>query len=216
MDFECPLCLHHECEIYYSSTRKNLIRDYLICRLCDLVFVPKLFHLSEEEQKDRYLQHNNDPEDEQYRIFLSRLKDKLTPFLIPGQLGLDYGCGPGPTLSIMMSEDGYGTDNYDPIFRPDTCVFDRNYEFIVSTETIEHFSDVKTDFDLINQILGFSGVFAVMTSIRYANIDFDSWHYRYDPTHVSFYSPETMVYIASNWAWSIVGVYENVYIFRKG
>ncbi len=215
MTIECPLCLNTQCEHYYSSTRKNLIRDYLICRGCDLIFVPEKFHLSVEEQKERYLQHNNDPDDEQYRIFLSRLKDRLIPFLAPGQFGLDYGCGPGPTLSLMMSEDGHETNNYDPIFRPDPSVLDRNYEFIVSTETIEHFSDVKTNFDLINRILKVSGFFGVMTSVRYENIDFGSWHYRYDPTHLSFYSPETMQYIASNWGWTIVGVYENVYIFRK-
>ena len=215
MTIECPLCLNSQCNLYYSSDRKNLVRDYVICKVCDLIFVPEIFHISEKEQKARYLEHNNDPNDQRYRTFLSRLKDRITPFLNPGQIGLDYGSGPGPTLSIMMTEDGYTTKNYDPIFQPNTFVLNRKYEFVVSSETIEHFVDVRANFDFIDGILAKFGVFGVMTSIKYQHIRFETWSYHYDPTHVSFYSPVTMAYIASNWDWDIAGIYDNVYIYRK-
>ena len=29
-------------------------------------------------------------------------------------IGLDYGCGPGPALSLMLREKGYQMFNYDP------------------------------------------------------------------------------------------------------
>ena len=115
----------------------------------------------------------------------------------------------------MMTEDGYTTKNYDPIFQPNTFVLNRKYEFVVSSETIEHFVDVRANFDFIDGILAKSGVFGVMTSIKYQHIRFETWSYHYDPTHVSFYSPVTMAYIASNWDWDIAGIYDNVYIYRK-
>ena len=48
---QCPLCLSAKLDLFFESDRKNLLRDYLKCEICDLVFVPPEFHLNEEDQK---------------------------------------------------------------------------------------------------------------------------------------------------------------------
>ena len=57
----------------YQSNRVNLVRDFLQCTNCKLVFVPSRFHPSVAQQKDRYLEHNNHPTETRYIEFISTL-----------------------------------------------------------------------------------------------------------------------------------------------
>ena len=211
----CPLCASREIRFLFSGQRKNLIRDYYCCANCDLVFVPSVFHLSFLDQKNRYLEHNNEFDDLGYRKFLSRLKDELIPFLCNGDYGLDYGAGPGPVLAEMMTRAGYKMDLYDPIFYPDKNVLRNRYDFIVCTETAEHFVDPKADFDRMFHMLNPGGLLGLMTGILYDEIDFEHWYYRLDSSHISFYSPDTMDWISSRWDWESLNAKRDVYIFRK-
>ncbi|MGB2360319.1 MAG: methyltransferase, partial [Porticoccaceae bacterium] len=63
--------------------------------------------MSSAAEKAIYDQHQNSPDDLQYRRFLSRLTEPLLERLGPCSRGLDFGCGPGPTLSVMMAEQGH-------------------------------------------------------------------------------------------------------------
>ena len=54
-----------------------------------------------------------------YREFLSRLEHPPNvPKLPAAAEGLDFGSGPGPTLSVMLEEQGYRMSLYDPFFAP--------------------------------------------------------------------------------------------------
>ena len=106
----CPLCKSENNSLLY----KDHLRDYLQCANCDLVFVPTEYHLSLAEEKERYDTHNNNPKDSRYRQFLSQLTTPLN-LLIPNRsFGLDFGCGPGPTLSLMLEICcwKYGVDSW--------------------------------------------------------------------------------------------------------
>ena len=118
-NYTCPLCLSEGATLFYTSHQKNLERDYFHCPTCDLVFVPSKFHIDPDAARARYLTHDNDPDNADYRRFLSRLWDELRPRLPEGARGLDYGAGPGPALAAMIEEDGYSADLYDPLFHPD-------------------------------------------------------------------------------------------------
>ena len=211
----CPLCLCSEVQLVYKSSRKNLERDYISCLGCDLVFVPSSFHLGREQEKERYLQHRNDINDPDYRGFLSRLSEQVLPYLTQGFSGLDYGAGPGPALAAMLEEKGYEMKIYDPHFHQDASVLETVYDFIVCTETAEHFSSPARDFSLLNSLLAPGGLLGVMTSVLYKQINFQNWYYRLDPTHLSFYTPETMKWIGKRWDWLVCSPVENVYLFRK-
>ena len=94
----CGAATHAFCE--------DRARRYLECPDCGLVSADPASHLSPEDERAIYDLHQNDPADARYRAFLARLADPLRAKLAPGMRGLDFGCGPGPVLSIMLREAG--------------------------------------------------------------------------------------------------------------
>lgn len=169
------------------------------CQVCDLVFVPKHQLLSAEDEKSQYDLHQNSPQDTGYRKFLSRLIEPLKEHLQDGAHGLDFGCGPGPTISIMMSEYGFSMDNYDPFYANHPEILERSYDFITSTEVFEHLHQPSEVIPLLVNILKPNGVLGIMTK-RWINKDaFSRWHYKNDPTHICFYSDRTFEWIAAQW-----------------
>ena len=192
----CPLCLSTQASLFHTSTQKNLERDYLHCGTCDLVFVPAEFHIDADAARDRYLTHDNDPYNADYRRFLSRLWDELRPRLPEGARGLDYGAGPGPALAAMMEEDGFSAALYDPLFHPDEAVLSDSYDFITCTETVEHFATPRADFLRLHELLAPGAWLGIMTDILEDRDGFGDWYYHRDPTHVAFYTRRTFRWIA--------------------
>ncbi len=164
---------------------------------------------------EQYLQHNNDPDDPQYRKFLSRLLTHLTPNLTDGASGLDYGAGPGPTLSIMLEERGFNMNIYDPFFAPDPDVLNQVYDFITCTEAVEHFFNPAYEFARLDSMLKPGGWLGIMTMMLTSDIKFEDWWYHREPTHVSFYQQETMQWIANQFKWDVIFPQRNVILFRK-
>jgi cyclopropane fatty-acyl-phospholipid synthase-like methyltransferase len=163
----------------------------------------------------RYLNHRNDPQDLHYRNFLTPIKTAMLPYLKPGQNGLDFGSGPGPTLSVMFQEEGYKMETFDLFFNNDEQTLKHKYDFIVSTETVEHFDNPMKEFVLLSKLLKSKGTLGIMTSILYRHIKFSDWYYILDPTHVGFYSPETFEYIGNLFKYTLYTPTDNVYIFTK-
>ncbi len=211
----CPLCDVVDTEFYYRSKLKNLERTFLRCVNCDLIFVPRKFHLNCLAQKERYLQHNNDPDDAKYRAFLSRLCNELVPLLVKGSKGIDYGAGPGTALALMLNEGGFKMNTFDVFFQPDASVLSDKYDFVVCTETAEHFADPERDFRIFDSMLKPGGFIGIMTSLFNEKIDFGNWHYHRDPTHIAFYSINTMELIAQRFNWEMSLPVDNVVVFKK-
>ncbi len=212
---ECPLCECSKTRVLLRSCAKNLERDYIVCDLCELIFVPSQFHLSKGGQKDRYLQHNNDSDDCGYRGFLSRLSQELIPHLNRGSRGIDYGSGPGPVLAIMLREDGFNMQTFDPLFQPDRSVLSNKYSFITCTETVEHFGAPKLEFHTMDDILEPGGWIGIMTGMLENRSNFEDWYYLRDPTHIAFYNKNTMCFIGSLFDWEIHFPADNIVLFHK-
>ena len=115
---KCALC-GSAAAPFHRVRNRSMCRDFVHCRVCDLVSVPRRFHVGHEAERERYLEHDNDPNDPDYRAFLARLWDNLRLRVEPGSKGLDYGAGPGPALAAMMEEDGFEVSIYDKHFHPD-------------------------------------------------------------------------------------------------
>ena len=190
-------------------------RDFVHCQVCDLVSVPRRFHVGAEAERLRYLEHNNDPDDPGYRAFLDRLWSRMRPRLEPGAKGLDYGAGPGPALAAMMAEDGFEVSVYDKHFHPDRAALEVTYDFIVCTETSEHFDDPAGDFRALDGLLRAGGWLGVMTAMLDDWASFPEWYYHRDPTHVAFYSGRTMRWIAEAHGWRARFHQGNVVLFHK-
>jgi len=180
-----------------------------------LVFTPKEFHLSEAAEKARYDSHQNNPEDKHYRAFLSQVFNPVMDCIQPGDKGLDFGSGPGPTLSVMFEEQGYAVDLFDKFYANDRSIFNNKYDFITATEVAEHLDSPGDELTKLFNMLSVGGVLAVMTKILDDQVDFKSWYYKDDPTHVCFFSRNTINHLAKAWG-AHVQFYDNdVVLFFK-
>ena len=211
----CPLCLSHKVDMFHSSKQKKLQRNYLQCNICKLIFVPKKFHLPLQLETERYLTHNNNRNNQGYVDFLSRLWIELKPKLNTGADGLDFGSGPGPVLAELIMEDGFNIETYDPIFKPDKKSLETHYDFITCSETIEHFKEPQKSFCLLNKLLLPGGWLGIMTGIVPEDSRFSDWYYHRDPTHVSFYTNDTISWIGNWMQWEITLPRANVILFKK-
>lgn len=189
-------------------------REYRRCPQCALTYVPSWMHLSRAEERAHYGTHQNRPDDPGYRAFLDRLATRLVPNLAAGAAGLDYGSGPGPTLSVMLEEQGFSMRNYDPYFAPDQVALNERYDFITCTETVEHFACPAREFERFDNLLRPGGWLGVMTQMLEIDTKFADWWYRHDPTHICFYREETMRWIASHYNWHMESPAPNVILFQ--
>ncbi|TKB26549.1 class I SAM-dependent methyltransferase [Desulfopila sp. IMCC35006] len=209
----CPLCNCRETVLFFQDKK----RRYRQCQQCRLVFVPSRYWLPADQEKAVYDLHENDPGDQGYRHFLSRLSSQLLAKLKaePGQRGLDFGCGPGPTLSKMMEEHGHQMDLYDPFFADDPAVFTRRYDFITATEVVEHLRDPYRQWTRLFVLLKKGGWLGIMTKLVTDKQAFASWHYIRDLTHICFYSQPTFSYLAACFDAELSFAADDVILFQK-
>lgn len=192
----CPLCTNGGTRLFHRDSR----REYLRCGNCGLVFVPSRYFLAPADEKACYDQHQNSPEDANYRRFLGRLFDPLVKQLSPGSRGLDFGCGPGPTLSLMLAEAAFPTAIYDPFYAPDPAVWRDRYDFVTASEVVEHLHRPMTDLQRLWSVLKPGGWLGIMTKRVLNRRAFAGWHYKNDPTHVAFFAEDTFLWLARRWS----------------
>jgi hypothetical protein len=208
--FNCPLCDTNTDDLVFRDDR-----EYYLCPRCQLIFVPPEHHLSPTEEKSRYDLHRNDPDDPDYRRFLRRLLQPLAERLTAGSHGLDFGCGPGPTLSIMLEEAGHQMAIYDPFYADNRDLLREQYDFITATEVVEHLYRPITELDLLWSLLRSGGYLGIMTKLSTGRDTFASWHYKRDPTHVCFFSRTTIGWLADRWQAQLEFHGNDVILIRK-
>jgi SAM-dependent methyltransferase len=190
----CTLCGSGDLSLI---TPKDDKRQYYLCGYCKLIFTDEYHLLNPEEEKSRYQQHNNSITEPGYVKFLNRVIHPSLEYINKNMKGLDYGCGPGPVLSMLLHEKGIHCDIYDPFFYPDYP--EDTYNFIFSTETFEHFHDPRKEIEKINHLLDPEAFLFIMTE-RWESLErFETWYYKNDPTHVCFYHDKTFDFIASEY-----------------
>lgn len=208
----CTLCF----ELTHNKIHSNDFREFYQCSNCDLVFVPFDYHLSAMEEKNQYNFHQNGTHDEGYKQFLMQLVRPLLNHIKSGMCGLDFGCGPGPTLHQLLEAEGFPMDIYDPYYAPDEQCLNQPYDFVTSTEVVEHFSVPCTSWQQLGQLVKEGGYLAIMTLLHQGADSFSSWWYKNDLTHVAFYSQHTMSWIAKRLSLNIIYSDEKrVMVFRK-
>ena len=166
-----------------------------------------------------YGTHENGVDDLGYRQFLKRFLDPFLEECPVGEkylTGLDFGCGPGPALAAMLTEQGADMSLYDPLYYPDKGVLNKQYDFIVSTEVFEHLHDPSAVMDVLSGILMQGGCLGVMTEFLPVEKEkFAQWHYRRDPTHVGFWSERTFAYVAERWGFDVKTIDRRVVLLSK-
>jgi rubredoxin len=206
----CPLC-----QLANGGTFFQDGRDYFRCPVCQLVFVSPRQFLSAQEEKAEYDLHQNSAADPRYRRFLSRLFEPLSQRLTPHSSGLDFGSGPGPTLSVMFEEAGHRMAIYDRFYAPDAAVFTHSYDFITASEVVEHLHYPRRELDRLWSCLQPNGWLGIMTKRVIDREAFAAWHYKNDLTHVCFFAAETFHWLANDWGATLILVDQDVALFGK-
>ena len=177
---------------------KDSARRYFRCQGCRLVMADPRTWPTREDEKSYYDLHQNAPSDLGYRRFLNRIFEPLNARLAAKSRGLDFGSGPGPTLSVMFTEAGHIMQIYDPFYAPAPAVLQSQYDFVTASEVVEHFHQPGDEFAKLWSLVNPRGWLGIMTK-RLRNPDsFTRWHYKQDPTHVSFFSLETFHWLADH------------------
>ena len=209
---QCPLCHCSKNSLYYEDKRG----EYRLCTECSLVFVLPQSYLNAEDEKKRYDLHTNSSDDLGYRQYLAKVMDPVLERIPENAFGLDFGSGPGPTLSKMFEENGCRMNVYDHFYAKDEAVLTESYDFVTSTEVIEHLYDPKSILDSLVNMLKPRGLLALLTQVYPSKDDFASWYYKNDPTHVCFFSIETMRYLEKRWDISLEILGKEIFIFTQG
>ena len=207
----CIVCKNQETVDFKNIKQKR----YWKCSYCEAIFLDKEFYLSSNDEYKHYLTHNNDVNDPRYKQFLSNLMLPLIKRIKLNSIGLDYGCGPGPALSLMLREKGYQMFNYDPFFHPKKRNLIKKYDFISCTETAEHFHNPFGEFTRFNELLNNNGVIGIMTNFHSKQDIFENWYYIKDPTHVVFYNKKTFQIIAKIFDWDCEFLVNNLVFLKK-
>ncbi len=207
----CIVCKNQRAKEYKNIEQKR----YWKCSYCEAIFLDKKFYLSSNDEYKHYLTHNNDLNDPRYKKFLSHLTLPLIERIKLNSIGLDYGCGPGPALSLMLREKGYKMFNYDPFFHPAKRNLLKKYDFISCTETVEHFHNPFGEFTRFNELLNNNGIIGIMTNFHSKQNIFENWYYIKDPTHVVFYNKKTFRIIAKIFDWDCEFLVNNLVFLKK-
>lgn len=182
------------------QTRKG--RAYWRCFRCALIFMDSEHLPDRQTERGVYEKHQNHLGHAGYVNFLRRILDPALVHLHPGMRGLDYGCGPGPTLSQLLEFHGISCENYDPLFFP-SCPAGP-FDFIFATECFEHFHRPMEQLQHLSFLLKPGGWLFVMTQLWDESINFTDWHYKCDPTHVSFYHRQTIIYLCREYGLKLI------------
>ncbi|HPB32266.1 MAG TPA: class I SAM-dependent methyltransferase [Candidatus Sumerlaeota bacterium] len=168
-------------------------KGYRLCSECRLIFMEREFLPGPEQEKQRYMAHRNGPDQPGYLLFLNQAIQPALPHLSERMHGLDYGCGPVPTLSVILRSHGLQCHDYDPLFFPEIPT--GRFDFIFATEVLEHLFHPGEELARIAGLLNPGGIFAAMTEPWTDTDTFLRWSYAQDFTHVCFYHEDTMAHI---------------------
>ncbi|GAA4277870.1 class I SAM-dependent methyltransferase [Aquimarina mytili] len=207
---QCSLC-GSETKLYSEILDKT----YFKCTHCKGILLDPFHYLSTEAEKDRYQLHVNDITDPGYQNFVSPIVNAVSQKYNAHHKGLDFGSGSGPVISYLLKKNGYNITTYDPFFNPNNTALKSTYDYIVCCEVIEHFYHPLREFELLNALLLETGTLFCKTSIYHPSIDFDAWWYKNDPTHVFFYSPDTLQWIKENFKFKTLEISDKLIAFSK-
>ncbi|MGE6178654.1 class I SAM-dependent methyltransferase [Aeromonas salmonicida] len=206
----CPLCGAVD-----SYALPVAGKRYHRCRSCELVWLDGADHLGPSAEKAVYDGHDNQVDDPRYRHFLMRAFGEVLSRVPPPASGLDFGCGPGPALIAMGREAGYQMAGYDKFYADLPDLLTRQYDFITSTEVIEHIADPRAALDVLWGCLKPGGILVLQTQRVLDDDRFKTWRYRHDPTHIVFFAEASFRALAIRWQADVLFPHGDVVVFTK-
>jgi SAM-dependent methyltransferase len=188
----CKVCGSEEISLY----ARNKKREFLRCSRCELVFVPEHFYLTTEQERKRYDLHDNSIENKGYKEFLEKIVTVITDRFPRDCTILDFGSGANAVLATILDELGYSCESYDPLFNIHCHNDTLTYDAIIICEVIEHLRLLQDDFAFIKKRLKPDGTVIIRTQLYPDAGKFLNWWYIQDLTHINFFSPVTIAFVA--------------------
>jgi len=178
---------------------------YYHCPQCHLIFADARTIPAPENERRRYLEHDNSHENKGYVAMFERFIAQLvTPYVSENADVLEFGCGPVPVLADLLAARGFAVDVYDPYFYPQPLDEEKPYDLITATEVFEHLQHPHETIKRLKTHLKANGCLAVMTLFHPGPGEFADWWYRRDLTHISFYNSHTLDWIAGHFGLQLV------------
>ena len=161
--------------------------------------------------------HENSISNKGYITYLNKIiKNTVNPFLNQGSRILDFGCGSEQTWADLLIDEGYTVTSFDPYFDSGKEWMSQNFDAITAIEVFEHLSSPSLELNTLTKCLS-PGGYLIIRSMLHNNswIDFSNWWYKDDPTHISFYSKDTINYICKEWKYELVQIKDQCEIVLK-
>lgn len=185
------------------------------CRTCRSVFLDPQLRLNAEDEKQRYLNHNNDVNDVRYHQFVSPITESILNDFTKNSIGLDYGAGTGSAISKILTDHGFLIKQYDPFFHNYPDLLQERYDYIACCEVMEHFYEPRLEFERLRSMLKPGGKLYCMTELYWDNVPFGEWYYKNDPTHVFLYHKEAIKWIQENIGFAEFKIEGRMIIYSK-
>ena len=110
----CPICSTPS-QLYFTHTERDNQR-YFRCPACHAVVMHPQHYPTPEEEKARYLTHNNDVNDPGYQKFVRPVIQAVTTRTQTNHHGLDYGAGTGPVITKLLRDISLIPSTNSPVF----------------------------------------------------------------------------------------------------
>ncbi|GGZ13759.1 MULTISPECIES: methyltransferase domain-containing protein [Shewanella] len=207
----CPLCHHDSISQVFDNRR----RHFFECQTCALVFAAPGSYLLPAAEKQRYGRAGRDGKQKQLAQFIATLLQQLQTLQSNTLEGLNFGRVLAPALLLPIQQAGHQLHQYDPFFAPEHQLLRRQYDFISCYRVFEHFHLPAKEWQIIVQALKPGGWLAISTPLLQSTAMFAKWHYKNNPTHVSFYQPQTFAYLAAHSCLQLIFAQKDFVLMQK-
>ncbi|MCF6340949.1 MAG: class I SAM-dependent methyltransferase [Sulfurimonas sp.] len=210
----CKLCSSNTNSIVDGKTKKI----YHKCLVCQYIFLDKKFYINNVCEKKHYDKHHNDLESLGYVEMFNNLIDEfIEPYIKEIKTVLDFGCGEGEVLPILLEHREVKCDRYDLFYFPKKIYIDKQYDLILSTEVFEH---LQNPLEILKELLIHlkKDAYLLLMSAFHPNDndEFLKWWYIRDITHIGFFNITTFEHIASEFNLEIIKHNtKNIILFKK-
>jgi len=211
---KCKICLSDTKEIVDEKT----LKIYHKCSTCSYIALDDKFYIDETVEKKHYDKHHNNLESLGYvKMFEDLVSEFVKPLHVEINSALDFGCGEGEVLPIVLERNNITCDRYDLFYFPHEIYKDKKYDLICSTEVFEHLQDPLEMLKKLLLHVEDKGYLLLMSAFHPNDDDkFLKWWYIRDITHIGFFNLDTFEYLAKTLNLSIINHNnKNTILFKK-
>jgi len=206
----CPLC-NHIAEFFVQDKK----RAFYSCEQCGLVFANPKSHLMPDLEKQRYGRSQKSSKQKPLSQFILPLLDQISQQQTGTLTGLNFGRLLDEHSRQSIADAGHIVNEYDPFFAADQSVLQQRYDFVCCYRVFEHFRHPHREWLLLNQLIKPGGWLAISTPLLTDKDHFTKWHYKNNPTHVSFYQHSTFEYLALNSDFELLFALKDLVLMQK-